>query len=70
MGGEFSGSSSVDPSESKMGSQRELIHLRGAQLYLIDGEESVLMQSGEFSLKLLKQTYSPLAVVVANVSEV
>lgn len=53
-----------------MGSQRELIHIRGAQLYLIDGEESVLMQSGEFSLKLLKQTHSPLAVVVANVGEV
>ncbi|XP_024375084.1 senescence/dehydration-associated protein At4g35985, chloroplastic [Physcomitrium patens] len=53
-----------------MGSQRELINIRGAQLYLIDGEETVIMQSGDFSLKLLKQTHSPLAVVVANVGEV
>ncbi|KAG0576632.1 hypothetical protein KC19_5G095100 [Ceratodon purpureus] len=53
-----------------MGSQRELINIPGAQLYLIDGEESVLMMSGGFSLKLLKQTRSPLAVVVANVGEV
>lgn len=53
-----------------MGSQRELTNIRGVQLYLIDGEESVLMTSGEFSLKLLKQTHSPLAVVVASVGEV
>lgn len=53
-----------------MGSQRELINIRGAHLYLIDGKESVLMTGGEFSLKLLKQTHSPLAVVVANVGDV
>lgn len=70
MGGESSGSSSLDVSDSDMGSQRELINISGAQLYLIDGEESVLMQSGEFSLTILKQTHSPLAVVVANVGEV
>lgn len=74
MGGESSGSSatsSLDSSESsEMGSYRELISIKNVQLYLIDGEESVLMQSGEFSLKLLKQTHSPLAVVVANVGEV
>ena len=72
MGGESysSSSSSLDSVDSAMGSQRELINMRGAQLYLIDGEESVLMTSGEFSLKFLKQTHSPLAVVVANVVEV
>lgn len=70
MGGESSSSSTFDSGDTEMGSQRELINIRGAQLYLIDGEESVLMQSGEFSLKLLKQTHSPLAVVVANVGEV
>lgn len=73
MGGESyssNSSSSLESGESSMGSQRELINFSGARLYLIDGEESVLMTSGEFSLKLLKQTYSPLAVVVASVGEV
>lgn len=71
MGGEsYSYSSGVDSGGHRMANQRELSNIRGAQLYLIDGEESVLMTSGEFSLKLLKQTHSPLAVVVANVGEV
>lgn len=74
MGGESSGSSttssSLEDSLAEMGSQRELISMRNVQLYLIDGEESMMMQSGEFSLKLLKQSHSPLAVVVANVGEV
>lgn len=53
-----------------MGIQTEMIRIPGAQLCLIDGEESVHMQSGAFALSLLKQTHSPLAVVVANVGEV
>lgn len=53
-----------------MGIQTEMIRIPGAQLCLIDGEESVHMQSGDFALSLLKQTHSPLAVVVANVGEV
>lgn len=53
-----------------MGSQRELINIRGVQLYFIDGEEIVIMQSGDFFLKLLKQMYLLLVVVVVNVGEV
>lgn len=64
------GGDSHDHRSNRMGSQRELINIRGAHLYLIDGKESVLMTGGEFSLKLLKQTHSPLAVVVANVGDV
>jgi spartin len=48
----------------------ELISIREAQLYLISGKESVLMQIGTFSLKLLKQAHSPLAAVVASVGEI
>lgn len=75
MGGEVYNSNSTSGLERgahvvRMGSQRELINIRGAQLHLIDGEESLLMTNGDFSLKLLKQTQSPLAVVVANVGEV
>ncbi len=54
-----------------MGSEVELVkRVSGAQLFLVDVEESVLMQCGEFSLRLLKQTHSPLAAVVASVGEV
>lgn len=70
MGGESSNSGVESGGGTGMGSQTVLVSISGAQLFLIDGEESVLMQSGEFSLKLLKQTHSPLAVVVANVGEV
>lgn len=71
MGGEsYSPPPSLEGGESSMGSQRELVNIKGAQLYLIDGEESVLMTSGEFSFNLLKQKSSPLAVVVASVGEV
>ncbi|CAK9213916.1 unnamed protein product [Sphagnum troendelagicum] len=54
-----------------MGSEVELVkRVSGAQLFLVDVEESVLMQCGEFSLRLLKQTHSPLAAVLASVGEV
>ncbi|KAH9570829.1 hypothetical protein CY35_02G062000 [Sphagnum magellanicum] len=53
-----------------MGSETELVRIRGAQLCLIDGEESVLMQKGDFCLRLLKQEHSPLAAIVAAVGEV
>jgi hypothetical protein len=46
------------------------VRIRGAQLCLIDGEESVLMQKGDFCLRLLKQEHSPLAAIVAAVGEV
>jgi hypothetical protein len=74
MGGESSSSSVESGGEGggggRMGIQTEMIRIPGAQLCLIDGEESVHMQSGDFALSLLKQTHSPLAVVVANVGEV
>jgi len=53
-----------------MGSEKELVKIGGAQLCLIDGEESMVMQSGEFSLRLLKQACTPLAAVVAAVGQV
>ncbi|CAK9207889.1 unnamed protein product [Sphagnum troendelagicum] len=56
----------------QQGSEVELVkRIRGAQLFLVDGEESVLMQCGDFSIRLLKQAHpSPLAAVVASVGQV
>jgi hypothetical protein len=56
----------------QQGSEVELVkRIRGAQLFLVDGEESVLMQCGDFSLRLLKQAHpSPLAALVASVGQV
>lgn len=53
-----------------MGSQVELVRIRGTDLFLIDGEESVLMQSGDLVLVLQKQQRTPLAACVAMVGEV
>jgi spartin len=53
-----------------MGSETEVMKISGAQLFLIDREESVLMQKGDFSLRLVKQEHSPLAAIVAAVGEV
>ncbi|CAM6045078.1 unnamed protein product [Sphagnum compactum] len=53
-----------------MGSETEMVKISGAQLFLIDREESVLMQKGDFSLRLVKQEHSPLAAIVAAVGEV
>ncbi|CAM6045527.1 unnamed protein product [Sphagnum compactum] len=75
MGGESSSSTAASGNVANfvlppMGSETELVKIAGAQLCLIDGEESVLMQCGDFSLRLLKQAHSPLAAVVAAVGEV
>ncbi|KAH8971375.1 hypothetical protein BDL97_02G137900 [Sphagnum fallax] len=80
MGGESSSStagSGTVPADRQqlllppcMGSEKELVKIAGAQLCLIDGEESMVMQSGEFSLRLLKQARTPLAAVVAAVGQV
>ncbi|KAJ7557263.1 hypothetical protein O6H91_05G119400 [Diphasiastrum complanatum] len=56
--------------ELRSGCQIELFKTKGAQLYLLDGEASVLMQTGDFSLHLIKQANSLLAAVVASVGDV
>ncbi|MCO5571240.1 hypothetical protein L7F22_024976 [Adiantum nelumboides] len=48
----------------------ELFTTRRAKLYLVDGSQSALMQSGQFSLMLVKNPVSQLAAVVAMVGEV
>ncbi|CAK9857996.1 unnamed protein product [Sphagnum jensenii] len=53
-----------------MGSETDVVKISGAQLFLIDRGESVLMQKGDFSLRLVKQEHSPLAAIVAAVGEV
>ncbi|MCO5580897.1 hypothetical protein L7F22_034770 [Adiantum nelumboides] len=48
----------------------ELFTTGRAELYLVDGSQSALMQSGQFSLMLVKNPISQLAAVVAMVGEV
>lgn len=52
-----------------MGGESELFRKAGAQLYLVDADESVLLQRGEFVLLLVKNSRSPLAAVVAMVGD-
>ncbi|KAH9295189.1 hypothetical protein KI387_038777 [Taxus chinensis] len=52
------------------GSENELLRIKGAELCLIDRKESVIMiQSGDFSFNVIKQTHSPLAAVVGLVGD-
>ncbi|KAJ7516338.1 hypothetical protein O6H91_22G054500 [Diphasiastrum complanatum] len=71
MGSDSSSTSSMESRiDPPSGFETELLKVRGAQLYLIDEEESVLMQAGDFSLILVKQGHSPLAAVAALVGDV
>ncbi|EFJ13971.1 hypothetical protein SELMODRAFT_424165 [Selaginella moellendorffii] len=63
------GGQSSDRSDHR-GNDIELLTLKNAQLFLVDQEESVAMQRGDFKLVLTKQLHSPLAAVVATVKDV
>ncbi|MCO5552193.1 hypothetical protein L7F22_005705 [Adiantum nelumboides] len=52
-----------------MGAECELFRKGGAQLFLVDGDESALLQRGEFTLLLVKHSRSPLAAIVAMVGD-
>lgn len=69
MGGESSSSSS-SLRWSPVEDETDLFRSQGAKLFLIDGEESVLLQMGDFALFLVKHARSPLAAVVAMVNDV
>eukprot|EP01018_Ginkgo_biloba_P038049 Gb_40006 [translate_table: standard] len=69
MGGESSMSTVESGLEVPTGSENELLRIRGAQLCLIDGEESVIIQSGDFAFHVIKQTESPLAATVGLVGD-
>lgn len=69
MGGESSMTTVESGLEVPTGSENELLRIRGAQLCLIDGEESVIIQSGDFAFHVIKQSQSPLAAVVGLVGD-
>eukprot|EP00250_Pteridium_aquilinum_P001620 c11810_g3_i1 orf=200-862(+) len=48
----------------------ELFRSRDAQLVLVEGDERLLMESGDFVILLVKNTVSQLAAVLAMVGEV
>lgn len=51
------------------GCENELVRIRGAQLCLIDGKESVVLQSGDFALHVIKQNESSLAAALGLVGD-
>ncbi|XP_057873951.2 protein EARLY-RESPONSIVE TO DEHYDRATION 7, chloroplastic isoform X1 [Cryptomeria japonica] len=69
MGGESSMANVESGLEVSTGSENELVRIRGAQLCLIDGKESVILQSGDFALHVIKQNQSSLAAVVGLVGD-
>ncbi|BFI25559.1 spartin [Marchantia polymorpha subsp. ruderalis] len=70
MGGESSNSSIESVVDMPTGTETELLRISGAQLFLLDGEESVRMGVGNFALMMTVQAQTPLAAMVAQVADV